>query len=105
MARADKGAVSKGTVWSPPFFTIGQSSLSSMEYGAYGSLPDSPLEGCGFELVWGFPCQVVFFGLSPVLCSEAEGAVLRPVAYDQVPGARAMGSRERNASKAWRFAA
>jgi hypothetical protein len=21
--------------------------------------PDSPLEGTGFELVWGFPCQVV----------------------------------------------
>src|SRR6516164_1316701 len=35
-----------------------------------GSSPDSPLEGDGFELVWGFPCQVVFFGLSPVLCSE-----------------------------------
>ena len=44
-----------------------------------------------FELVWGFPCQVVFFGLLPVLCSEAEGAVLHPVAYDQVPGARANG--------------
>ena len=43
------------------------------------------------ELVWGLPCQVVFFGLLPVLCSEAEGAVLHPVAYDQVPGARAMG--------------
>jgi len=25
-----------------------------------GSSPDSPLVGCGFELVWGFPCQVVF---------------------------------------------
>ena len=46
---------------------------------------DSPLEGNGFELVWGFPCQVVFFSLSPVLCSEAEGAVLHPIAYDQVP--------------------
>src|SRR5215831_10622971 len=66
---------------------------------------DSPLEGDGFELVWGFPCQVVFFGLLPVLCSEAEGAVLDPVAYDQVPRARAMGSRDRNASKAWRLAA
>ena len=28
-----------------------------------------------------------------------EEAVLHPVAYDQVPGARAMGSRDRNASK------
>jgi hypothetical protein len=51
------------------------------------------------------PCQVVFFGLLPVLCSELEGAVLHPVAYDQVPGARGMGSRDRNASKAWRLAA
>jgi hypothetical protein len=65
---------------------------------------DSPLEGDGFELVWGFPCQVVFFGLLPVLCSEREGAVLHPVAYDQVSGARAMGSRDRNTSKAWRLA-
>jgi hypothetical protein len=24
---------------------------------------DSPLEGDGFELVWGFSCQVVVFGL------------------------------------------
>ena len=41
-----------------------------------GALPRSPavcsrltLEGGGFELVWGLPCQVVFFGLLPVLCS------------------------------------
>jgi hypothetical protein len=35
----------------------------------------------------------------------AKGAVLHPVAYDPVPGARAMGSRDRNAGKAWRLAA
>jgi hypothetical protein len=35
--------------------------------------PDSPLEEAGFELVWGFFCQVVVFGLLPVLCSEREG--------------------------------
>src|SRR6516165_9660028 len=35
-----------------------------------GSSPDSPLEGDGFELVWGFSCPVVCFGLLPVLCSE-----------------------------------
>jgi hypothetical protein len=34
--------------------------------------PDSPLEGTGFEPVWGFSCQVVVFGLLPVLCSERE---------------------------------
>ena len=33
---------------------------------------DSPLEGAGFELVWGFSCQVVVFGFLPVLCSELE---------------------------------
>src|ERR1700726_3978968 len=33
---------------------------------------DSPLEERGFELVWGFSCQVVVFGLLPVLCSERE---------------------------------
>ena len=34
--------------------------------------------GNGFELVWGFPCQVVFFGLLPVLCSERGGAFFVP---------------------------
>src|SRR5262249_30088567 len=61
---------------------------------AAGGEPDSNLYGA-------FPCQVVVFGLLPVFCSERRG-VLHPVAYNQVPGARAMGSRDRNASKAWR---
>src|SRR6266404_7401839 len=39
---------------------------------------DSPLEGDGFELVWGFSCQVVVFGLLPVLCSEREGPFFVP---------------------------
>jgi len=30
------------------------------------------------NLVWGFPCQVVFFGLLPVLCSERGGAFFVP---------------------------
>jgi hypothetical protein len=33
---------------------------------------DSLLEGGGFELVWGFSCQVVVLVLLPVLCSERE---------------------------------
>ena len=41
-------------------------------------VPDSPLEGTGFELVWGFSCQVVVFGLLPVLCSEREGPFFVP---------------------------
>src|ERR1700746_625270 len=36
----------------------------------YRSSCDSPLEGDGFEPVWGFSCQVVIFGLLRVLCSE-----------------------------------
>src|SRR5438874_8694993 len=31
---------------------------------------DSPVEQAGFELVWGFSCQVVVLVLLPVLCSE-----------------------------------
>src|SRR5271167_1321513 len=33
---------------------------------------DSLLEGTGFELVWGLFCQVVVFGLLPVLWPERE---------------------------------
>ena len=33
-------------------------------------IADSPLEGSGFELVWGFSCQGFVCGLEPVLCSE-----------------------------------
>src|SRR5436305_8563010 len=51
---------------------------------------DSPVEEAGFELVWGFSCQVVF----SVYCQffvRSGKAVLRPVAYDQVRGARGRG--------------
>jgi hypothetical protein len=66
---------------------------------------DSPLEGHGFELVWAFPCQVVVFGLLPVLCSERGRPFFVPSLAIRFPGARGMGSRDRNASKAWRLAA
>src|SRR5204863_4730641 len=51
---------------------------------------DSALERRRFELVWGFSCQVVF----SVYCQffvRSGKAVLRPVAYDQVRGARGRG--------------
>ena len=48
------------------------------------------LEGSGFELVWGFSCQVVVFGLLQFFVRSGK-AVLRPVAYDQVRGARGRG--------------
>jgi len=31
---------------------------------------DSPLEGAGFELVWGFSCQAVVWVVLTVFCSE-----------------------------------
>jgi hypothetical protein len=62
-------------------------------------LADSPLEGSGFEPVWGFSCQAVIFGFpvkqSFLVCWQffvrSGKAVLRPVAYDQVRGARGRG--------------
>ena len=33
---------------------------------------DSPLEGGGFELVWGFSCQAVVWVVLRVFCSERE---------------------------------
>src|SRR6202022_408159 len=52
---------------------------------------DSALEGSGFELVWGFSCQVVALGFAESSLFGAGRAVLRPVACDQVPGARGRG--------------
>ena len=55
-----------------------------------GFADDSPQEQAGFELVWGFSCQVVF----SVYCQffvRSGKAVRRPVAYDQVRGARGRG--------------
>jgi hypothetical protein len=56
-----------------------------------GFARDSPLEGDGFELVWGFSCQVVVFGFFAGSLFGAGKAVLRPVACDQVRGARGRG--------------
>src|SRR5947209_7826948 len=33
---------------------------------------ESPLEGGGFEPVWGFSCQAVVLGCAEVFCSERE---------------------------------
>ena len=69
-----------------------------------GFADDSPLEGQGFEPVWGFSCQVVVFGFLPVLCSELES---RSSSRRLRSGSRSArkGSRDRNGSKAWRLAA
>ena len=51
---------------------------------------DSPLEGDGFEPVWGFLCQVVILVFCRFFVRSGK-AVLRPVASDQVPAARGRG--------------
>jgi hypothetical protein len=59
---------------------------------------DSPLEGTGFELVWGFSCQVVVSGLSQFFVRSGK-AVLHPVACDQVRGARGRGQGTETVAK------
>src|SRR5262249_23681999 len=49
--------------------------------------PDSTLEGTGFEPVWGFSCQVMFLVCCRLFVRSGK-AVPRPVACDQVRGAR-----------------
>ena len=44
--------------------------------------PDSPLEGSGFEPVWGFSCQVVFLVCRRFFVRSGK-AVLHPVACDR----------------------
>ena len=49
------------------------------------------LEGDGFELVWGFSLSSGCFRFIASSLFGAGGAVLHPVACDQVPGARGRG--------------
>src|SRR5580693_4759109 len=56
-----------------------------------GSQQTLRLEGDGFELVWGFSCQAVVLGCADSFLFGAGKAVFRPVACDQVPGARGGG--------------
>jgi hypothetical protein len=51
---------------------------------------DSSLEGEGFEPVWGFSCQAVVSGCFRLFVRSGK-AVLRPVACNQVRGARGRG--------------
>src|ERR1700758_3766249 len=46
---------------------------------------------CCDELVWGFFCQPVVLGCAESFLLGAGKAVFRPVAYNQVPGARGRG--------------
>jgi len=65
---------------------------------------DSLLEGSGFELVWGFSCQELFWLIVTSLFGAGKG-LLRPVACDQVPGARGRGQGTETLRAAWRLAA
>ena len=64
---------------------------------------DSPLEGDGFELVWGFPCQVVFFGLLPVLCRSGRPFFI-PSPTIRFPECAEWGQGTETLAKAWRLA-
>ena len=59
---------------------------------------NSPLEGDGFEPVWGFSCQVVFLVCCRFFVRSGK-AVLRPVACDQVRGARGRGQGTETVAK------
>jgi hypothetical protein len=52
---------------------------------------DSLVEESGFELVWGFSCQAVVLGCADSFLFGAGKAVFRPIACNQVPGARGRG--------------
>ena len=52
---------------------------------------DSALGQAGFELVWGFSCQAVVLGCADSFLFGARKAVFRPVACNQVRGARGRG--------------
>ena len=59
----------------------------------------------GRKLVWGFSCQVVVFGLLPVLCSERERPFFVPSPAIRFPE-RAEGVKgPKTLSAAWRLAA
>ena len=62
--------------------------ISTHEWSQFrtGVATDSSLEGTGFELVWGFSCQVVFLVCCRFFVRSGK-AVLRSVACDQVRGA------------------
>src|SRR5947207_15219471 len=60
-------------------------------FGRDREFADSPLEGAGFEPVWGFSCQAVVLGCADSFLFGAGKAVFRPVAWDQVRGARGRG--------------
>ena len=65
----------------------------------------SSLEGDGFRTCMGlFPVKWLFVVFASSLFG-AGGAVLHPVACDQVSRSARKRSRDRNASKAWRLAA
>ena len=66
--------------------------------GRTGFAQDSSLEGDGFELVWGFSCQAVVSGCCRFFVRSGR-AVLRPVASDQVRGARGRGQGTETVAK------
>src|SRR5438270_9895222 len=79
--------------------------VPSSEMAESLAFSDAPREPrVGFELVWGFSCQVVVFGLLQFFVRSGKG---RSSSRRPRSGSRSArkGSRDRNGSKAWRLAA
>jgi hypothetical protein len=65
-------------------------SSPSTRVGGRGRTPDRESQ-VRSGLVWGFSCQAVVLGFAHSSLFGAGKAVLRPIACDQVPGARGRG--------------
>ena len=89
--RSISRAVSSAIATSQADSDTRKSMLAGSRSEEVGFAHDSALEGDGFELVWGFSCQVVVLGFAESSLFGAGKAVLHPVACDQVPGARGRG--------------
>jgi len=82
-----------------PFVAVDAEGTSETDlYGAF------PVKGL-FPPWLGSRSADCSFGFADSSLFGAGKAVLRPVACDQVPGARGRGQGDRNASAAWRLAA
>src|ERR1700751_764706 len=79
-------AAQRSQLWSMPDRAI----LGDVGRGRGPFFPGSSLGGGGFELGWGFSCQVVVLVCCRFFVRRGK-AVLRPVACDQVRGARGRG--------------
>jgi hypothetical protein len=91
-----RGCVASVTCWRSAIW------FSPLTLARDRGFADSALEEAGFELVWGFSCQVVVFGLLQFFVRSGKG---RSSSRRLRSGSRSArkGSRDRNGSQAWRL--